>query len=587
MSYNHNKSFNKAGTGYSTNGSNGINGSDLGSLIAEEQRMVKSGKFIAFGSDFAMRNLISTTGYLGVFLGVTGLLQKVFEDILTNTAMHSAIMEEMNPIFPHHFAIKQNEGSSGCETEKVKFILQQVVRKFVKGTTQSDTDVFIFGSVSELSDSLIKVERKKASIEVIDVKRSDGKAVLAVAQEIQEEFQEIEEQEVEILSQIDKLIQRDLGKVSDNTRSRTKEVDMMNVVVVDDKTGFNASELSVLEECYFLLEDETLFALMQQCNYRKEKVIKKCSPTDTGETTYYHSLLQRQRHLKLKHDEQHQKNKGKVRDYIIPLLNGFLTVELQREVQEKMAKLNEGMTIKDYWTLFLQCSLSSLKDCNSTVETKIEVDRYLALQVQKVRKARSKGVGEVYRQLELAMRDVMQLTDRWNQFNLTLHSEEGALPMALLPANLMQCLQMMISEVSAIDIHGADRLRLLTKEGSWTLVQDHVVEFNRRNVETKSQHQQPQHSIQRREAERPNRIMFTSSNSGTEIPRAKLQQIIKGAVELAGIKMSKTSSSNRDYILVKNVVQSHLMYNNWCFPKNWCMLCGGDHKRFACPECRE
>ena len=120
MSYNHNKSFNKAGTGYSTNGSNGINGSDLGSLIAEEQRMVKRGKFIAFGSDFAMRNLISTTGYLGVFLGVTGLLQKVFEDILTNTAMHSAIMEEMNPIFPHHFAIKQNEGSSGCETENGK-----------------------------------------------------------------------------------------------------------------------------------------------------------------------------------------------------------------------------------------------------------------------------------------------------------------------------------------------------------------------------------------------------------------------------------------------------------------------------------
>ena len=254
----------KKSTGYANNGfQNGFNGL----IIAEEQRMVKSGKFIAFGTDFAMRNLISTTGYLGVFLGVTGLLQKVFDDILTNTEMHSAIMEEMNPIFPHHFTLTQN-GASESENGKVKFNLRQVVRKFVKGTTQSDIDIFIFGSISGLSDSLSKVERKKASIEVIDVTRSNGKEVLTVAQEIDDELREIEELEVDILSEIDGLIQRDFANVSGHTRSKNKEVDIRDVVIVDDKSWFTTPELSVLEEGYLLIEDESLFAMMEQCNYR-------------------------------------------------------------------------------------------------------------------------------------------------------------------------------------------------------------------------------------------------------------------------------------------------------------------------------
>ena len=471
-------------------GAHGSYASNYGAIIAEEQRMVKSGKFIAFGTDFAMRNLISTTGYLGVFLGVTALLQKVFEDILTNTDMHAAIMEEMNPIFPHHFAITQNDGASGSDKERLKLDLHHMVRKFVKGTTRTNNEIFIYGSTSQMTEFFINVEKRKTAIEVIDVSQSQGTEVLAVAKDIEKELQNIAELEVQALFQIDQRLQQAIGNISDNTRSKVKEVDMMNVAIVEDKSWLTGPELSVLEDSYFLLEDAELFDMMEQCSYQYGKVIRRCSATDKGEASDYHSLLHRQHHLKLKEDEQHQKNKGKVRDYIIPLLNGFLTVELQREVQEKMNKLSEGITIKDYWTLFLQCSLSSLKECNSTVDTKIEVDRYLTLQVQKIRDARSKGVGEVYRQLELAMRDVMQLTDRWIQFNLTLHSDECALPMALSPANLRQCLQMMISEVAPIDIHGADRLRVLAKEGSWKEVQEYVVDFNRRNVESKLQQQQ-------------------------------------------------------------------------------------------------
>ena len=122
-------------------------------------------------------------------------------------------------------------------------------------------------------------------------------------------------------------------------------------------------------------------------------------------------------------------------------------------------------------------------------------------------------------------------------------------------------------------------------------MQEYVVEFNRRNVESKSrqqqQQQQQQQSSPRRVVEKPNRIMFTGSNSGTEIPRAKLQQIVKNTVQLAGINKSKTGNSQRDFILIKSVIQSHLTYNNWCFPRIWCMLCGGDHKRYTCPDCKD
>ena len=79
---------------------NGLKGESYGMLIPEERRMVKDGKWAAFGSDLAMRNLIASSGYLTVFLGVTELLQKVFDKILTSTGMHTGIMEEMSPIFP-------------------------------------------------------------------------------------------------------------------------------------------------------------------------------------------------------------------------------------------------------------------------------------------------------------------------------------------------------------------------------------------------------------------------------------------------------------------------------------------------------
>ena len=216
-------------------GAHGSYPTNYGDITAEEQRMVKSGKFIAFGTDFAMRNLISTTGYLGVFLGVTGLLQKVFEDILTNTEMHSAIMEEMNPIFPHHFTLTQN-GASESENVKVKLALHHVVRKFVKGITQSENEIFICGSTSQATELLTNVEKRKTAIEVIDVLQSQGKEVLAVAEEINAELQEIAEQEVEVLSQIDQKIHQALGNISDNTRSKGKEVDVMNVAIVEDKS---------------------------------------------------------------------------------------------------------------------------------------------------------------------------------------------------------------------------------------------------------------------------------------------------------------------------------------------------------------
>ena len=259
-------------------------------------------------------------------------------------------------------------------------------------------------------------------------------------------------------------------------------------------------------------------------------------------------------------------------------------------VQMEIKGSDDDLTVKGYWELFMGCSLNSLKEVDTVVDTRIQVDQYLTAQVRKVRESQSQGVGAVYRQLEVSMRDIQQLVDRWQQFNLTLHSDEGALPAVLSPPNLLLTLQQLLTEVAPMDIQGAEKLQLLADQGSWLEVQNSVIAFNRRHVGLGKVKVNTHGSLGTVTAKKldnpnPNRVMYTDSRK--EIPRGKLQQIVRNAVEVAGIKLSRDSYSSSDYSLIRGILDLHLEYNNWSCPKTWCLVCGGDHKKRACPSCHE
>ena len=85
---------------------NGTGGANKASslLLAEERRILNNASMVAFGSDYAMRNLVASHGYFNMFVKVTGFLNTLFNKIsTTNTDIYSGVMVEMNKVFPHHF----------------------------------------------------------------------------------------------------------------------------------------------------------------------------------------------------------------------------------------------------------------------------------------------------------------------------------------------------------------------------------------------------------------------------------------------------------------------------------------------------
>ena len=237
--------------------------------------------------------------------------------------------------------------------------------------------------------------------------------------------------------------------------------------MVDELTSDVEEVLSsVGDDAPMVLVDKDVHLSMEQCHHQWTKLISQLIPNSSGESSYYGDITKKQEHLMLKHEEQEQKLKMKVRNYLLPLIDSYMTAELRNDIQQVMDARRGVFSIKDYWELIISTSLSVLKESDTTPETISQIDQYLRVKVDKVKlAAKTNKVINVYNAIEHSMGDIERLCDSWLHFNLALASSDCTIPAALEPRAVMQSVKLMLSELARVDVHGADGLRQSVADG--------------------------------------------------------------------------------------------------------------------------
>ena len=579
----------------------GVNNRDSVLLLAEERRIISNGSMVAFGSDYAMRNLVASYGYFNMFVKVIGFLSTLFKRISTiNTDIHSGVMIEMNKVFPHHFKVTGNDISADGTQSKVVFKLRAVSRRFVKGTILP-TSKMVFVVNGKGGYASMSVESTTEYIEVVDMKKSTNVDALLVAKELDERLQEITEEEDHVIALVKRmsdeyLVAHDDEGVAYRTRSAkpidtVEEQDDPTVLVVEELSADIEAMLSDMgHNAPMVLVDKDVHLSMAQCHHQWNKLVSQLIPNSNGESSYYRDITKRQEHLTLKQEEQEQKLKVKVRNYLIPLIDSYMTNELRNDIQLVMDARGGAFTIKEYWELIISTSLGALKESDTAPETLEQIDNYLRAKVDKVKLAvKSANMNVVYNAIEHSMGDIGRLCESWTDFNLALASSDGTMPEALEPKAVMRSVRLMLSELARVDAHGADRLRQSvadpnkTAKEQWTVVKDYVVGFNRRNVSIMTPSNNASSAQQKSVSDRrePARVMLTTKG---DFDRSLLKQILHNVREFHNIRISNTKYHHKEYRLIQDVVSAHVKYIGQPLPSLWCHCCGGDHYMRDCSE---
>ena len=245
---------------------NGGNNKDSSLLLAEERRILNNGSMVAFGSDYAMRNLVASQGYFNIFVKVTGFLSTLFNKISANTDIYSGVMAEMNKVFPHHFKVTGNDISVSAAQSKVVFKLRAVSRRFVRGTIQPTSKV-VFMINSKGGNSLMSVDLSTEYIEVVDMEKSNNVDAAQVAKELDERLQEIAMDEAHVIDLVKRrsdeyLVGHDDNGVAHRTRS-AKPID--TVVKTEDRPVMVVDELtSDVEDVLSSMGDDAPMVLVDK-----------------------------------------------------------------------------------------------------------------------------------------------------------------------------------------------------------------------------------------------------------------------------------------------------------------------------------
>ena len=184
---------------------------------------------VAFGSDYAMRNLVASQGYFNIFVKVTGFLSTLFNKISTNTDIYSGVMVEMNKVFPHHFKVTGNDISVSAAQSKVVFKLRAVSRRFVRGTIHPTSKVVFL--INSKGGSLMSVDLATEYIEVIDMEKSTNVDAALVAKELDERLQEISQDEACVIGLVKQMSNEYLIGHGDGVAYRTRSAKPIDTVV--------------------------------------------------------------------------------------------------------------------------------------------------------------------------------------------------------------------------------------------------------------------------------------------------------------------------------------------------------------------